>query len=107
MTNGLQRNSNDKTEWMVAYVTHNLSEAHIVAGRLKHEGIPAIVNHMAGRSAIGITIGAMGEVRVLVHPQDYDMAQDILFPEGPDELPDSTHDENTIYLDDWDANDDS
>ncbi len=96
----------NKTEWMVIYVTQHLNDAEIVAGRLKHEGIPAFVDHMAGRSAIGLTLGMWGEVKVLVHPTNYDVACEILFPDEPDELPDSTHDENTIYYDDWKADDD-
>ena len=87
---------------MIVYITHDLSEAHIVAGRLQSESIPAIVDHAAGRSAIGITIGSFGEVRVLVHPANYDRAIEILFPEGVDALPDNTN--RIIYH--WDEEDD-
>ena len=87
---------------MIAYVTHNVSDAHIVAGRLQSEGIAAMVDHMAGRSAFGITIGDMGEVRVLVNPDNYERSQLILFPDERDELADQTGD--IIYR--WEDDDD-
>ncbi|MFW5691594.1 MAG: putative signal transducing protein [Chloroflexota bacterium] len=91
---------------MVAYVTQSIPEAQIIAGRLQHEDIPAVVDYMTGRDAIGLTVGLWGEVRVLVHPRDYDMAMAILFPDEPDELPERTQEDDVIYYDDWDADDD-
>jgi hypothetical protein len=91
-----------KSEWMITYVTHNVTDAHIVAGRLRSEGIAAMVDHMVGRGAFGITIGNMGEVRVLVHPDNYERSQLILYPDELDELPDQTGD--IIYR--WEDNDD-
>lgn len=87
---------------MVTYVTNNIGEAHIIVGRLQHEGIPAMIDHMAGMSALGITLGRWGEVRILVHPENYDLAQAILFPDEPDELPENTEDPDTIiYPEDY------
>jgi hypothetical protein len=77
-------------QWMVVYLTHNVHEAQIVAGRLQNEGIPAMVHTVAGASALGIHIGHMGEVKVLVHPHNYHLALDILEPEEPEQLPDTT-----------------
>lgn len=101
----------DSNTWMIVYTTHNPEEAHIVAGRLKHEGIPAIVDHAIGARSIGITIGSMGEVRVLVHPNDYDDAVAILDPDEdfPEELPDTTDriiyhiDEDDEFYDGYDG----
>jgi hypothetical protein len=98
------QSSGKSSEWMVAFVTHNITEAHIVAGRLESEGIKAILDHMAGQSAIGLTIGNWGEVRVLVHPSDYELALVILYPEDHDEIPDST-DDIVYYHDDFDDED--
>jgi hypothetical protein len=106
MSDLTKRSSGASNEWIAVYITHNLPEAHIVAGRLEYEGIPAMVNQAIGRSAIGITIGRMGEVAVLVHPADYDRALEILDPEGPDELPDSTADVTYHWDDDLEDNDD-
>lgn len=92
------------SEWMVAYVTNNITEAHIIAGRLKSEGIHAILDHMAGMGAIGITIGNWGEIRILVHPENYDQAVDILDNEyGLDELPEQLGD---VIYDHYDEDDD-
>jgi hypothetical protein len=56
---------------MIVYITHNAPEAHVVAGRLETEGIPAMVYYEAGAGALGIHIGSLGEVKVLVHPGNY------------------------------------
>lgn len=96
----IQKADQPNNEWMIVYVTNDISEAHIVAGRLRHEGIMAIIDHLAGMQAFGITLGAWGEVRVLVHPADFDLAEEILFDES-DRL--EPGDENIIYDDeDWD-----
>jgi hypothetical protein len=84
-----------KLEWIVVYVTHSPPDAHIVAGRLESEGIPAMVQGMAGASAIGIHIGQLGEVRVLVSPSDHQRALDILEPEAE---PMNTLPETTDYI---------
>ncbi len=76
---------------MVAYVTYNFHEAHIIAGRLQSEDIAAMVHQQAGANAMGIHIGRLGEIRVLVHPKDYDLALNILYPEEADALPDDVN----------------
>jgi hypothetical protein len=96
--------SGKSSKWMVAFVTNDITEAHIVAGRLESEGIKAILDHMAGQSAIGLTIGNWGEVRVLVHPAEYELATAILYSEEYDELPDTT-DDIVYYHDDFDEED--
>ncbi len=109
----IQPQNPDSKTWMIVYTTHNPEEAHIVAGRLKHEGIMAMVDHAIGARSIGITIGSMGEVRVLVHPKDYDTAMTVLDPDNPgfDELPDTTDriiyhiDEDDEFFDGYDGED--
>lgn len=91
----------ENTVWMVVYVTHNITEGHIIAGRLQSEGIMAILDHMAGMNAVGITIGSFGEVRVLVHPHNYEAALAILDVEEPGELPENTG--YILYDDDLDG----
>lgn len=82
---------------MVVYTAYNLPEAHIVAGRLQSEDIPAMVHQVPGASAIGIQIGRLGEVTVLVRAEDYMTALAILEPES---LPDSTDDVRYLGLKD-------
>ena len=87
------------------YIAYNAPEAHIVAGRLESEGIPALVHQMPGAGAIGITIGSLGEVTVLVRAEDYGRAMVILEPDEPDALPDSTDDIRYFEFDEDDDDD--
>ena len=76
-------------EWRVVFTTANAAEAEIVASRLRADEVPAMVHQEAGGRALGITVGKLGEVRVLVRPDDYERAITILEPDYPGELPDS------------------
>jgi hypothetical protein len=89
-------------EWIIVFITNYYPEAHVVAGRLNAEGIQTMIHKEAGASAIGITIGTYGEVKVLVRTEDYESAIDILEPDETDALPDST-DEVSYY---WDEEED-
>ena len=62
----------------MVFVTHNTSEAHIVAGRLRSEGIPTQILTYAGGAALGITVGVFGEVRLLVPADEAERARAIL-----------------------------
>lgn len=84
---------------MSVYSTYSLPEAHIVAGRLQHEGIPALVHAPIGSVAMGIDLGA---INVLVHPENYAPALEILDPQSLRALPDTT-DDITYH---WDDDDD-
>ena len=77
----------EHASWMVVYTTHNSGEAHIVSGRLQSHGIGAWVHQEPFGSAMGITVGRLGEVRVLVPDGDYDRAVAILEGDEVDELP--------------------
>lgn len=67
-----------QTQWHIIYTTPDAAEAHIIAGRLRASGITAILDRAPGMASIGITIGTLGETRVLVHPADYHAASSIL-----------------------------
>lgn len=71
------------TEWMIAYTTNDLVDAHIAAGRLEVEGIKSFIHREALGEIIGITYGTLGKVNVVVNPADYNRALAIL---EPDEL---------------------
>lgn len=64
--------------WMVVYIAHSEPEAYIVAGRLQTDGIPAFVHQEPVGRAYGLTVGPLGEVKVLVSPGDYEQALAIL-----------------------------
>jgi hypothetical protein len=88
------------TEWMVVCTTFNSAEAEIVASRLRAEDIRAMVQQEPAGRVLGITVGALGEIKVLVHPDDYEQALDILDNPEPETLPDTT--DKIVYRSDED-----
>ncbi len=68
----------------MVFETHNTSEAHIVAGRLRSEGIPTQLLPYAGGAALGITVGVFGEVRLLVPAEEVKRARTILESDTPE-----------------------
>jgi hypothetical protein len=87
---------------MIVYETPVEAEAHIVAGRLKVEGIQAVVYRQPGAAALGITIGRLGSITVLVQPSDYERALALLEPEEFEELPNTTDDITYLGIEDDD-----
>jgi Putative prokaryotic signal transducing protein len=87
----------DPPVWMVVLETIDIAEAHIVAGRLRAEGIHAWVHQEPGASAIGITVGVLGRIHVLVNAADYAAAVRILDEDEAELLEDLTSQER--YLD--------
>ncbi len=67
-----------EAHWEVVFSTSSRTEAHIILGRLESEGIQAIMNSEAGRDALGIHIGKLGEIQVLVHESEAERARAIL-----------------------------
>ncbi len=79
----------DKTTdhtWIAVLITHNLPEAHIVLGRLRAHNIPAMLHQEAGATALGITFGNLGEIKILVAPADFDSAAALLAEESATHL---------------------
>jgi hypothetical protein len=89
-------------EWVVVYATYNITEAHIVAERLKVDGIPAMVHRQPGASALGILVGSLGEITILVREPDYQQALLMLEPDEPDALPDTIDKISYLGVDDDD-----
>lgn len=77
------------TEWIIIHLTYNAAEAQVIAGKLRAAGIPAMLHQEAAGGALGITVGKLGEIKVLVRPADYAEALIILGLDGQDELPDT------------------
>jgi len=101
----LRRPGSDATgsEWIAVYITHNEQEAHIIAGKLGTYDIPAMIHQEAGAAAIGITLGNLGEVKVLVAPTDYERAAEILYPATADQIEASNDPIQLIWPDEGDA----
>ncbi|MCA9910067.1 MAG: DUF2007 domain-containing protein [Anaerolineae bacterium] len=83
-------------------------EAHVVAGRLKSEGIDSWIQQEPGGSAFGITVGILGEVRLLVREEDFEQARRVLDTPLPPELESDTSYTTYVLPDDEesDADDD-
>lgn len=80
----MSRELSTSSGWMVVYVAGSQPEAHVIRGMLETNGVPSWIMQEPVGSALGLTIGSLGEVRVLVHPRDYDRALALLEDE-PDE----------------------
>lgn len=76
--------------WLVVYVGNGLPAASIVAGRLATERIRTWVHQEPVARAFGIYVGSLGEVKVLVHPEDYARARAILDADVPRALSGNT-----------------
>jgi hypothetical protein len=66
---------------MVVARTFGVMEAAIIAGRLHSLGIPAVVQREAAGPVLGISFGPLGEARVLVPEDFYDLAVATLEPD--------------------------
>ncbi len=93
----------ERPEWITIHISHNLQEAHIISGKLRAFDVPSMVHTVPGASAIGITYGNLGEIKVLIHPDDYERAIQILDPEMPDQLEENTDKIQYIWQDDGDG----
>ena len=95
--------SAQRPQWVAVYITHNLPEAHIVVGNLRAHDIPAMLHQEAGATALGITLGNLGEIKVLVSPEDYDEAAALLFPAAGEGIEASNDKIQLIWRDDGDG----
>jgi hypothetical protein len=88
-------------DWVVVYETTDLTDGHVIAGRLEVAGIRAYIHQQPGASALGIRVGLLGEITVSVPEAEYDNALLLLEAEDVGELPDSTE-PVTYYVEDED-----
>ena len=93
----------DGPQWIAAYITHNLPEAHILLGKLQANNIPAMIHQEAGATALGITLGNLGEIKLLVSPADYERAVDLLLPDNQDQLEANSDRIRLFWQDDGDG----
>ena len=90
-------------QWIAIYITNSLQEAHIMAGKLKAHEVPCHIHQEPGATALGITLGNLGEIKILVTPDDYERAEILLFPESPDQIEASNDKIQLIWQDDGDG----
>ena len=96
-------NPADGPQWVAVYITHNSPEAHILIGKLRAHDIPAMIHQEAGATALGITLGNLGEIKVLVSPDDYDEAAALLFPDSAEQIEACNDKIQLIWQDDGDG----
>ncbi|MFT7584857.1 MAG: hypothetical protein ACI9EW_001280 [Cellvibrionaceae bacterium] len=70
---------NDSPNWIQVYKTYGLPDAHIIAGQLQSEGIPAKVYPLEAGSRLGITVGKLGEVAIMVPEDRFKEAEKLIF----------------------------
>ncbi len=71
--------------WKVVAVTQGPAQAAIVRGHLESEGIPTQTQGEAAGAIYGLTIGKLGEVKVLVPASLVEQAAEILERPVPDD----------------------
>jgi hypothetical protein len=67
-----------EVRWEVVAIAQGLAEAAIIQGRLEVEGIPARVHQEPAGVAIGLTVGLLGQAKVLVPEPLVEVALGIL-----------------------------
>lgn len=70
--------SHREVRWEVVALANGLAEAAIIQGRLEAEGVPARVHQEPAGVAIGLTIGKLGQAKVMVPEPLVQRALDIL-----------------------------
>ena len=92
-------------QWIVVAVSHSLAEAHILAGKLAAHDLPSMIHQEAGAAAIGITLGNLGEIKLLVAASDVERARAILYQDEPDQIEASSDKVRLVWRDPGDARD--
>ena len=79
--------------WVVIAIVSAI-EAEVMRSKLESEGIPCLLQREAAGSVFGITIGPLGEVRVLVPEPLADRAFDLLNEGEMDETDEALEEED-------------
>ena len=96
-------NAPQSPQWIAITTTNSIQEAHIIAGKLHAHDIPAMIHQEAGAAALGITLGHLGEIKVLIDSADYEKAAAILLPDANPQLEANTDKFQLIWYDDGDG----
>ncbi len=75
-----QPDKNHEPVWMVVATTAGMTEASIIAERLKSLGIPSMIHREPLGGILGLSIG-MGQARVVVPEAYYEVTMRILEPD--------------------------
>lgn len=83
----------ESPRWVVIAIVSAI-EAEVMRSKLESEGIPCLLQREAAGSVFGITIGPLGEVRVLVPEPLADRAFDLLNEGEVDDTDEALEDED-------------
>jgi hypothetical protein len=67
-----------EVQWKTVAVAQGLAEASIISGRLETEGLPTRVHQESAGVVYGLTVGRLGEARVLVPAPLLEQARKLL-----------------------------
>ena len=94
----------DDGDWIVVAHAYGMNHAEIVAGLLRSFDIPVFMQREGAGPAIGITIGALGLIRLLV-PAKYEQAAVLLLEEEEDDPSTLLDEPGIIFPDGYDDDD--
>ena len=72
-------------ELVEVYATQGHPRAHVIKSKLEAAGIPAMLSYDSASLLFGITVDGLGQVRVLVRPEQAEEARKLLTEEQPPE----------------------
>lgn len=64
--------------WEVIATAAGMTQANIILGRLKSEGVPTKLHYEAAGTIYAITVDGLGEVKILVPVPDWERAKELL-----------------------------
>lgn len=65
------------------YIAAGMLHAMVIRGALESAGIPVMLSYEAAGPAYGLTVGSIGQVRIMVPNEWVDEANDLLTAEPP------------------------
>lgn len=92
--------SGKEIQWEIVARTPGIMPAHIMAGRLQAEGIPARAWQEAAGQAYGLTVGLLGTGYVSVPEEFVDRAVEILEEAESADLEDNFLDDTEFFAED-------
>ena len=75
----------DDEKWEIVHTTSGMTNAYIIMGRLKTEGIPTRLKYDVAGTIYAVTIDGLGEVEILVPAACLEKAREVLSQSYEDE----------------------
>ncbi len=68
----------DTSELVAVYTAQGHLPAHVIKSKLEAAGIPAMLSYDSASLVFGLTVDGIGEVRVMVRPEQAEEARKLL-----------------------------